>query len=73
LRNTKRSLRETAARREDVRAGEIVSDELRTGDPDGMMLVTVDTPHDDERAKVLVGRRAVSRPARGNRITDGDR
>ena len=56
-----------------MRVGEIVSDELTTCDPDGLMFVTVDTPHDDERAKVLVGRAAVSRAARGNRITDGSR
>jgi hypothetical protein len=62
-----------ATRGEDVRAGEIVSGELTTCDPDGLMFVTVDTPHDDERAKVLVSHAATTRAARGNRITDGSR
>jgi molybdopterin-guanine dinucleotide biosynthesis protein A len=49
---------------------EIGPEELATYDPDGLMFVNVNTPHDYERAKDLMDRMRGNRAAMGDRITD---
>jgi molybdenum cofactor guanylyltransferase len=53
-----------------VRVEEIGPVELATYDPDGLMFVNVNTPHDYERAKDLVNRVPGNRAAMGDRITE---
>jgi molybdopterin-guanine dinucleotide biosynthesis protein A len=55
---------------EDVRVEEIGPGELAMYDPDGLMFVNVNTPHDYERAKDLVVRVPGSRAVIGDPITD---
>lgn len=55
---------------DDLRVEEIGAEELATYDPDGLMFVNVNSPHDYERAKDLMGRVPGSRAVRGDRITD---
>jgi len=53
-----------------LRVEEIGPETLATYDPDGLMFVNVNTPHDYARAKDLVDRMRGSRAAMGDRITD---
>jgi molybdopterin-guanine dinucleotide biosynthesis protein A len=64
-----RGLLKAASLAEAVRVEEIGPGELATYDPDGLMFVNVNTPHDYERAKDLMGRVPGSRAAKGDRIT----
>jgi molybdenum cofactor guanylyltransferase len=66
-----RGLLKAATLGEDLRVEEIGPEELATYDPDGLMFVNVNTPHDYERAKDLMNRVPGSRAAIGDRITDG--
>jgi molybdenum cofactor guanylyltransferase len=65
-----RGLLRAADLRDSVRIEEIGPEELATYDPDGLMFVNVNTPHDYERAKDLVGRLPKGRAATADRITD---
>lgn len=69
-RRIERGLLKAASVGEDVRVEEIGPEELATYDPDGLMFVNVNTPHDYERAKTLGGRGPGSRATRGDPITD---
>ena len=64
-----RGLLKAASLREDVRVEEIGPDELAAYDPDGLMFVNVNTPHDYERAKTLINRMPGSGAGSPNRIT----
>lgn len=64
-----RGLLKAADLRENVRVEEIGPEELATYDPDGLMFVNVNTPHDYERAKSLLDRVPGSRAVMGDRIT----
>ena len=64
-----RGLLKAAGLCESVRVEEIGPDELATYDPDGLMFVNVNTPHDYERAKDLIRRAPGSHAARTDRIT----
>ena len=55
---------------EDVRVEELGPDEIAAYDPDGLMFVNVNTPHDYERAKEVVDRERRSRAALRDPITD---
>lgn len=55
---------------ESLRVEEIGPEELATYDPDGLMFVNVNTPHDYERAKDLLDRGPGSRRMSDDRITD---
>lgn len=55
---------------EDVRVEELGPDEIAAYDPDGLMFVNVNTPHDYERAKEVVDRDRRSRAALRDPITD---
>ncbi|HZB26592.1 MAG TPA: molybdenum cofactor guanylyltransferase [Vicinamibacterales bacterium] len=54
----------------DVRVEELGPDEIAAYDPDGLMFVNVNTPHDYERAKEVVDRERRSRAALRDPITD---
>jgi molybdenum cofactor guanylyltransferase len=54
----------------DVSVEEVGVEELARYDPDGLMFVNVNSPHDYERAKNLMGRVPERRAMRGDRITD---
>ncbi len=56
---------------EDVRVEMIGPAELATYDPDGLMFVNVNTPHDYERAKNVIDRMPGGDAAMPDRITDG--
>ncbi len=55
---------------EDVRAEEFGPDEIAAYDPEGLMFVNVNTPHDYERAKEVVDRERRNRAALRDPITD---
>jgi hypothetical protein len=61
---------ESVSPAEDARVEEIGAEELATTDPDGLMFVNVNTPHDFERAKKLIDRLSGSDAATKDRITD---
>jgi molybdopterin-guanine dinucleotide biosynthesis protein A len=65
-----RGLLEAATLSDSVTVEEIGPEELATCDPDGLMFVNVNTPHDYERAKDLVNRVPGSRAGMGDRITN---
>ena len=54
---------------ENVRVEELGPDEIAAYDPDGLMFVNVNTPHDYERAKEVVDRERRSRAALRDPIT----
>ena len=54
-----------------MKVEEVGPEELATYDPDGLMFVNVNTPHDYERANDLIDRLSGSRTAKGDRITNG--
>jgi molybdopterin-guanine dinucleotide biosynthesis protein A len=64
-----RGLLKAAGLAEDVRVEEIGPEELAAYDPDGLMFVNVNTPHDYERAKKLINRMPGSGAVPLNRIT----
>ena len=70
-RRIERGLLKAASLAEDVRVEEIDPDQLATYDPDGLMFVNVNTPHDYERAKMLIDRMPGRGAAMRNPITDG--
>ena len=55
-----------------MRVEEIGPEELAMYDPDGLMFVNVNTPHDYERAKNVIDRMPESDAATRNRITDAE-
>ena len=65
-------LLKAASLAEDVRVEEIGPEELATYDPDWLMFVNVNTPHDYERAKNVIDRMPESDAATRNRITDAE-
>lgn len=65
-----RGLLKASAIVEDVRVEEVGPDEVAAYDPDGLMFVNVNTPHDYERAKEVVDRERRSRGAWRDPITD---
>jgi molybdopterin-guanine dinucleotide biosynthesis protein A len=65
-----RGLFKVADLAEDVCVEAIGPEELATYDPDGLMFVNVNTPHDYERAKTVIDRMPGSGAALQNRITD---
>lgn len=65
-----RGLLKASAIVEDVRVEEVSPDEIAAYDPDGLMFVNVNTPHDYERAKEVVDRERRSRAAWRDPITD---
>ena len=71
-RRIERGLLKAASLAEDVRVEEIGPEELATYDPDGLMFVNVNTPHDYERAKNVIDRMPESDAATRNRITDAE-
>jgi molybdopterin-guanine dinucleotide biosynthesis protein A len=64
-----RGLLKAVSLAEDVRVEEIGPEELAAYDPDGLMFVNVNTPHDYERAKTLINRMPGSRAGTPDRIT----
>jgi molybdenum cofactor guanylyltransferase len=71
-RRIERGLLKAASLAEDVRVEEIGPEELATYDPDGLMFVNVNTPHDYERAKNVINRMPESDAATRDRITDAE-
>ena len=71
-RRIERGLLKAASLAEDVRVEEIGPEELATYDPDGLMFVNVNTPHDYERAKNVIDRMPESDAATRDRITDAE-
>jgi molybdenum cofactor guanylyltransferase len=69
-RRIERGLLKAADVSADVRVEEVDAGELATYDPDGLMFVNVNSPHDYERAKMLMGRGPESRAMRADPITD---
>jgi molybdopterin-guanine dinucleotide biosynthesis protein A len=68
-RRIERGLLKAASLAEDVRVEEIGPEELAAYDPDGLMFVNVNTPHDYERAKTLINRMPGSGGEPQDRIT----
>src|SRR5262245_25336312 len=68
-----RGLLKAASLAEDVRVEEIGPEELAAYDPDGLMFVNVNTPHDYERAKTLINRLPGSAAGTPDRITTAHR
>jgi molybdenum cofactor guanylyltransferase len=69
-RRIERGLLKAASLAEEVRVEVIGPEELATYDPDGLMFVNVNTPHDYERAKNVMNRMPGSDAATEDRITD---
>jgi molybdopterin-guanine dinucleotide biosynthesis protein A len=68
-RRIERGLLKAADVSADVTVEEVDAEELATYDPDGLMFVNVNSPHDYERAKDVMGR-AENRATKGDPITD---
>jgi len=71
-RRIERGLLKAASLAEEVRVEVIGPEELATYDPDGLMFVNVNTPHDYERAKNVINRMPGSDAATPDRITDAE-
>jgi hypothetical protein len=71
-RRIERGLLKAASLAEEVRVEVIGPEELATYDPDGLMFVNVNTPHDYERAKNVINRMPESDAATRDRITDAE-